>query len=260
MSVSWSDGSVSNGGVGNSFHPQAGTVTCTLWPKEVHPSSGGVGNSFHPQTEAASRLLWPKEVHPFSGRVGNSFHPQTGPTTCLRWLGRQTEKFVFRLGTVLNNEAPPLPSHRRQELQPCSSPHRPSALPMWTRRRSCYAPAVSLTSCLSALPLAWTRRRSCYALAFSLTSCLSALPPSGHAADRATPQPFFSLPAYLPFLRLDTPQIVLSPSRFSHFLPIYTSSCMLRPSSFSHFLPIYTSSCLDTPQIVLHPSRCLDTP
>ena len=149
MSVSWSDGSVSNGGVGNSFHPQTGTVTCLLWLKEVHPSSGG---------------------------VGNSFYPQTGPTTCLRWLGRQTEKFVFRLGTVLNNEAPPLPSHRRLEPKPCSSPHRPSALPLaWTRRRSCYAPAISLTSRLSTLPLAWTRRRSGYTPAVSLTSCLSTL-------------------------------------------------------------------------------------
>ena len=164
MSVSWPDGSVSNGGVGNSFHPQTGTVTCTLWPKEVHPSSGGVGNSFHPQTR---------------------------PTTCLRWLGRQTEKFVFRLGTVLNNEAPPLPSHRRLELKPCSSPHRPSALP-----------------------------------------------PRGHAADRATPQPFLSLPAYLPFLLPGHAADRATPQPLSrHTVGRATPQPLLLPQP----------SCLDTP-------------
>ena len=188
VSVSWPDGSVSNGGVGNSFHPQTGTVTCTLWPKEVDPSSGGVGNSFHPQTR---------------------------PTTCLRWLRRQTEKFVFRIGTVLNNEAPPLPSHRRLELKPCSSPHRPSALP-----------------------------------------------PRGHAADRATPQPFLSLPAHLHFLLHGhaadpaTPQPVLSLSAYLHFLLPGHAADRATPQPLSRHTVGRA-----TPQPLLLPQpSCLDTP
>ena len=100
---------------------------------------------------------------------------------------------MFRLGTLLNNEAQPLPSHPppgTQDLQLSTSP----ICPPWTRRTSCYAQPLS--SHPVHLPiLSMDTPHIVLRSATSLTFRPSSLPQLGHAVHRATPSHFPDIPS-----------------------------------------------------------------